>query len=81
MKIQVRLFAAARQLVGQDHWELECGPEPTVGRVREALETAFPALAPLMPFVRFAVNADYVPDDTPLTEHDDVACIPPVSGG
>ncbi len=81
MKIQVRLFAAARQLAGQEVVTLEC-PEPaTVADLRSQLAAQLPDLDPLLKHIRFAVNAQYARDDTALSQDDEVACIPPVSGG
>ena len=81
MKLAVRLFAAARQLAQTDSLEIECPPEATVADVRQALASACPSLAPLLPHVRFAINADYAKDDSPVPENGEIACIPPVSGG
>jgi molybdopterin converting factor subunit 1 len=81
MKIQIRLFAAARQLSGQETIELDLDAEATVADARAALARTCPALAPLLPHVRFAVNRGYVPEHTRLSPTDEIACIPPVSGG
>lgn len=81
MKIRLRLFALAKQQAGCDTWELEL-PEPaTVADVRAAFEASFPTWSALDKHIRFAVNAKFASDDTPIQPHDDVACIPPVSGG
>ncbi|MCP4194938.1 MAG: molybdopterin converting factor subunit 1 [Planctomycetaceae bacterium] len=81
MKIQVRLFAAAQQLAAQDSITVECQDEATVADLKAALATSVPALESLLNHVRFAVNAEYVDDQTKLSAGDEVACIPPVSGG
>ena len=81
MKLAVRLFAAARQLAQTDSLEIECPPEATVADVRQALAVACPSLAPLLPHVRFAVNADYAAEQQRVNPQDQIACIPPVSGG
>lgn len=81
MKIQVRLFAAARQLVGQEVVTVHCPESATVAELRAEIMTELPALAPLLAHVRFAVNAQYAREDTVLNQDDEVACIPPVSGG
>jgi molybdopterin converting factor small subunit len=81
MRIQIRLFAAARQLAGRELVQLEFDDQPTVAQAREALARNCPALKSLLPHVRFAVNMCYVPDNTRLLPADEVACIPAVSGG
>lgn len=81
MKLTVRLFAAAKQLLGQDTIAIELSRPATVAQLRRALETAHPKLQPLLAHSRFAVNSDYVPETTDLQEQDEIALIPPVSGG
>lgn len=81
MIVSVRLFAAARQLAGTENLKVEV-PEPaTILSLRQAMEKAVPALEGLLQHARFAVNAKYTMDDHPIQSQDDIACIPPVSGG
>jgi molybdopterin converting factor small subunit len=49
--------------------------------LKQALRERFPALAPVMPHLMFAVNAEYANDATVIPANAEVACIPPVSGG
>ena len=60
-----------------------CGlAEPaTAGAVGEALFERFPQAAEMRESVMYAVNAEYVQADFPVTSRDSVALIPPVSGG
>ena len=81
MNVQVRLFAAAKQLAGSDVVEVALAAEGTVADLRRALAEQAPSLASLAPRMMVAVNMDYAVDDRILAECDDVACIPPVSGG
>lgn len=81
MKIQVRLFALAKQVAGTESVSFELPPGATVADLRDAFEVQFPDLQAVSRSVRFAVNRDFASDDTELTPEDDVACIPPVSGG
>jgi molybdopterin converting factor subunit 1 len=81
MKIHVRLFAAARQLAHRDELEIECNEGATVADVRHAIAVACPALAPLLPHVRVAVNTEYADEQQVVGPDDQIACIPPVSGG
>ena len=81
MRVEVRLFAVARQRAGQPTLALEL-PEPaTVAVLKRALAQACPALAPLLPSVRIAVNSEYAAEDEPIPTGAEVAAIPPVSGG
>jgi len=72
----VRLFAAVRERVGRESVELEL---PDGARVRDALDR-IEHLAPDLPLV-LAVNRRYASDEEPLSEGDELAVVPPVSGG
>jgi len=85
MHVQVRLFAQLRDLVGAG--ELACDvaeaalPEPVVRDVWRALVAVHPALAPFESSVSCAVNAEYARMRTTVRAGDEVAFLPPVSGG
>lgn len=81
MKIHIRLFAVARQLSGRDSIDLDVPSGTTIGQLRGQLAAEIPDLAPVLPQVLFAVGSEYAPDDQPLAEGSQIACIPPVSGG
>ena len=81
MKVAVRLFAAARDLAGRGEVEIELPPGADVAELRQALAAHLPALAPLAARSLVAVNAEYASDSTPVAEGDELALIPPVSGG
>ena len=82
MRLTVRLFAVARQRAGRAEVVLDL-PEPaTVVDLKRALAEDCPALASLLPNLRFAVDAEYALDDhTAIPPGAEVAAIPPVSGG
>lgn len=81
MKATVRVFALARQLVGQDSVAVDLPPAATVAALRKVLADQYPALAGLVPHALFAVNAQYAPDASAIPAGAEVALIPPVSGG
>ena len=81
MKVQVKLFAAARELAGSDKVELDVPDRATLADLRAALATEFPALQKLLPHTLWAINAEYARDDSIINEHSEIALIPPVSGG
>ncbi len=81
MRICVRLFAALRETVGRIEIEMEVPPAATVEDVWRALVQVHPALAPRRAHLAASVNRRYAPFDTPLAEGDEIAFIPPVSGG
>jgi molybdopterin synthase catalytic subunit len=82
MTIRVRLFAMLRERAGRDAIELELGDGSTVADALAALRDGTPLGDALerMP-VRAAVNREYVSTETPLASGDELALIPPVSGG
>lgn len=82
MVIHVKLFAMLRERVGTDTIELELPRGATVAEAIGALSQREPLgeLLARMP-VRMAVNRDYAADEMTLAPEDELALIPPVSGG
>jgi molybdopterin synthase catalytic subunit len=70
-----------RELVGTRELHLELAAGSTAGAAWEEVERRFPALRPGRPYVRYARNGEYAAEDTELRDGDEVAFIPPVSGG
>jgi len=81
MKIHVKLFAAARDIVDAENVELDVDPPATIKAIRQELCDQHPALLPLVGVSMFAVDTQYVADDVEVPAGAEVACIPPVSGG
>lgn len=82
MPVTILLFAAARATAGSSTLTVDLPPEPTVLDLKEALGRACPALAPMLPMIRIAIDLEYAQDDhQPIPPGADVAAIPPVSGG
>jgi molybdopterin converting factor subunit 1 len=81
MKVAVKLFAAARDLAQQPEVVLDVAPGADVSELRMAMASAWPQLAPLASRSVIAVNSEYASDATLISEGDELALIPPVSGG
>ncbi len=81
LRIRVRLFAMQRATAGTKELRLEVPLGATVDDAWSAVVEVVPALAPGRASLRFAVNGTYADPDQPLADGDEVACIPPVSGG
>jgi molybdopterin converting factor subunit 1 len=79
--VTVRLFARLREIAGSSELSLELPAGATVQAAWNELTRQQPGLAPYAPTVSCAVNADYARMATVLQEEDDVAFLPPVSGG
>ena len=83
MQVQVRLFASYREAAGRGELWLDLAEGATVADAIAAVARRHPAILPLSGdhALLAARNREYVPRDTPLAEGDEVALIPPVSGG
>jgi molybdopterin converting factor subunit 1 len=81
MTLTVQLFARARDLAGTATLTVGLPPGATVAELRRALAVAAPALAPLLPRCAVAVNGDFAAEERALAPTDEVAVLPPVSGG
>lgn len=81
MRVTVRLFARLRDLAGAGEIAREAADGATVADVWRDLVSAHPALAPYERSMSCAVNADYARMSTVVGDGDEVAFLPPVSGG
>jgi molybdopterin converting factor subunit 1 len=81
MRVTIRLFARLREIAGESELPQDLPDEATVRTAWEATVRAFPSLAEYERSLSAAVNDDYARFTTPLTDGDDVAFLPPVSGG
>lgn len=79
--VRVRLFALQRELAGAREEVLDLAEPASIEAAWEALVTRHPVLAPGRPSVRFARNGVYADATDALADGDEVAMIPPVSGG
>jgi molybdopterin converting factor subunit 1 len=79
MKITILAFGVAKDIIGQTKVEVDTS-ESSVKDLREQLVVAYPGFEKLAS-LRLAVNEEYREDDFQLSEGDEVAIIPPVSGG
>ncbi|HEV8339233.1 MAG TPA: molybdenum cofactor biosynthesis protein MoaE [bacterium] len=81
MRIAVRTFAAYRQAVGSSMLTLDLPEGITPRGVWSALAERYPALRRFPPPSAYAVNDEFIDPERPLADADEVALIPPVSGG
>ena len=80
-RVRVRLFAVQRELAGTRQVELELPDGASIETAWLALVGVHPALATGRAAVRFARNGVYADATEVLADGDELACIPPVSGG
>jgi molybdopterin converting factor subunit 1 len=81
VRVTVRLFARLREIAGASEFARVVEPGATVGSLWHDLVREHADLAQYERSISSAVNADYARMNTPLADGDEVAFLPPVSGG
>jgi molybdopterin converting factor subunit 1 len=81
MRVTVRLFARLREIAGTGELIQELPAGATAQNAWETLAAQYPELAGYQGIASCAVNEDYARFTTPLSDGDEVAFLPPVSGG
>jgi molybdopterin synthase catalytic subunit len=81
MRIRVKLFAAAREMVGEREVAIELKEGTTVGDLMEGVFSRYPGLKAMAGSLVFSVNRELAERSVGLQDGDEVGIIPPVSGG
>ena len=81
MDVTVRYFAGHRDIVGRAEERIELSRGATVGTLWELLVSRYPRLGGYSGRLLYAVNQEFSTLETELHAGDEVALIPPVSGG
>lgn len=81
MRVTVQVFARLRELAGRSEWSCEVAAGATIGDVWDRVATDHPALAPFGRTVSCARNAEFARRTTIVADGDEIAFLPPVSGG
>ncbi len=81
MQVTVRYFAIVRETIGRSEETVSVSPGETTTDLLARLTAATPSLTPLLRSIMVMVNQEYVRADHPLHDGDELALIPPVSGG
>jgi molybdopterin converting factor subunit 1 len=79
--IKVLFFGAAADRAGTRESELDVQDGATLAEVWPLLAERYPDLGPMRDTLAFAVNGEYARGEYPVSEGDEVAVLPPVSGG
>lgn len=79
--VSVELYAVARELAGTSRMKVAIPDGGTTSDLLETMSRECPALGPWAKHLRIAVNREYVEAPRALNERDEIALIPPVSGG
>ena len=78
--MNVLAFGIAKEIVENSLIDIDCPKDATVADLKALLEEKYAAFKKLGSYM-IAVNNEYVPDETIINQGDEVAVIPPVSGG
>jgi len=81
IKITVKLFAIYQEVYGVPEITLQLPAETTVSQVLEMMIKEHPKLEKWRELTRFGINLEFNSPETRLKDGDEVALIPPVSGG
>ncbi|MHA6529475.1 molybdenum cofactor biosynthesis protein [Paenibacillus sp. BAC0078] len=82
MHVTIRLFAGLADAFGSSSLAFHSPENPlTAGRLKELLCESYPDAAPQINVSLVAIDHEYAPDDSVISEAAEVALIPPVSGG
>src|SRR2546422_7464421 len=81
MQVRVLLFGVLKDLTGRSADRVALPEGATLADLLARYQIEFPRLAPYAPTLALSVNQQYSPAATPLHDDDEVALLPPVSGG
>ena len=81
LRVRLRFFASLRERLRRSEAEYTLADGASVQDLWAALCAEYPQLVDLGGSVSFAVNQEYVAREHRLSDNDEVALIPPVSGG
>lgn len=79
--VNILLFGAAADRVGIRHIQVPLNDGTTLGELWPVLADRHPGLVPMRDTLAFAVNGEYARMDDQVSPGDEVAVLPPVSGG
>ena len=80
MNVRILLFGVTKEIVGSSTLELDISSDGSVESMLSDLKGRYPAFEKLNSLM-VAVNSEYASGDLVIRENDEVALIPPVSGG
>ena len=81
MTITILLFAGAAEILAQRSVSVQVQHGATLADVAASLRAAYPQLASLLAISRWAVDHEFVPLSRLVAPEEEIALIPPVSGG
>lgn len=79
--VKVLLFGAAADRAKTRETEVRTKPGATLEELFSTLAEEYPGLSPMRDTLAFAINGEYAGRDAEVSPGDEVAVLPPVSGG
>lgn len=80
MRVRVLVFGIVKEIVGESQLYIDLDGEVTAALVKEKLLILYPGLSGVATLA-IAINGNYADPSTIIRLHDEIAMIPPVSGG
>lgn len=81
MKVRVKYFAVCREMFNRDEEEMELPDGAVLMDILKRLEEEWPEIPEYYEVMQMSVNWEYATEMTKLSDGDEVALIPPVTGG
>ena len=81
MKVTVKYFAVCRQMLNRDEEDMELSEGAILQDILDRLKDEKPEISGLFETMQMSVNWQYADRETKLSNNDEVALIPPVTGG
>lgn len=80
-KINLKLYASIKDILGKDRIEMDWTNNMTVGELRKKLDASYPILSIVNARFSISVNRKPVDDSELIRNTDEIAVLPPISGG
>jgi MoaD family protein len=80
-KIDLRLYASIKDVLGKDRIDIDWTKSMTVGDLRKQLDASYPILSIVNARFSISVNRKPVDDSELIRNTDEIAVLPPISGG
>ena len=81
MKVTVKYFAVCRQMFNRDEEDMELSEGAILQDILDRLKDEKPEISGLFETMQMSVNWQYADYETKLSDNDEIALIPPVTGG
>jgi molybdopterin converting factor subunit 1 len=81
MLVNLKFFASCREIVGVNGIQIELVEGTNTALLLDVVVKQFPQLSSQLQDISLAVNKSYIESDTVLNDGDEVAFLPPISGG